>query len=144
MKPQDVANTPGEHAIFIIFGLYMPGMRPWKRSRISCGDFSAVARSMRTRLPDSAVSFLMGLGAEGWGKLFPGRSVPKELAVFKEIKGAKYTAVSTPGDIFLHFRAAPPGLMFVLRPPPSSVQSCTGRFTPLMKCRGSATSTGGP
>lgn len=105
MKPQDVTNTPGEHAIFMIFGL-QDGDEASARVKDLCAGFSAVARSMRTRLPDSAISCIMGFGAEAWGKLFPKRGKPKELEIFKEIKGSKYTAVSTPGDIFLHIRAA--------------------------------------
>ena len=105
MKPQDVTNTPGEHAIFMVFGL-QAGDAPLEKVKDLCGDFSAVARSMRTRLPDSAISCVMGFGAQAWGRLFPGRGTPKELEVFKEIKGAKYTAVSTPGDIFFHIRAS--------------------------------------
>ncbi|WP_291438610.1 Dyp-type peroxidase [Desulfovibrio sp.] len=105
MKPQDVTNTPGEHAVFMVFGLQDEAGAAAKVKTL-CADFSAVARSMRTRLPDSAISCIMGFGAEAWGKLFPGRGKPKELEVFKEIKGGKYTAVSTPGDIFFHIRAA--------------------------------------
>ncbi|MFT4300972.1 MAG: Dyp-type peroxidase [Desulfovibrio sp.] len=105
MKPQDVTNTPGEHAIFMIFGL-QDGAEALATVKDLCADFTAVARSMRTRLPDSAISCIMGFGAEAWGKLFPKRGKPNELEVFKEIKGGKYTAVSTPGDIFLHIRAA--------------------------------------
>ncbi len=105
MKPQDVTNTPGEHAIFMIFGL-QNGNEALAKVKDLCADFTAVARSMRTRLPDSAISCVMGFGAEAWGRLFPKRGKPKELEVFKEIKGSKYTAVSTPGDIFLHIRAA--------------------------------------
>ena len=105
MKPQDVTNTPGEHAIFMIFGL-QNGNEALAKVKDLCADFTAVARSMRTRLPDSAISCIMGFGAEAWGRLFPKRGKPKELEIFKEIKGSKYTAVSTPGDIFLHIRAA--------------------------------------
>lgn len=105
MKPQDITNTPGEHAIFMIFGL-QNGDEALAKIKDLCADFTAVARSMRTRLPDSAISCIMGFGAEAWGRLFPKRGKPKELEVFKEIKGSKYAAVSTPGDIFLHIRAA--------------------------------------
>lgn len=105
MKPQDVTNTPGEHAIFMVFGLQDEAGAAAKVKDL-CADFSAVARSMRTRLPDSAISCIMGFGAEAWNRLFPGRGKPGELEVFKEIKGNRHTAVSTPGDIFFHIRAA--------------------------------------
>ncbi len=105
MKPQDVTNTPGEHAIFMVFGLQDEAGAAAKVKDL-CADFSAVARSMRTRLPDSAISCIMGFGAEAWNRLFPGRGKPGELEIFNEIKGNRHTAVSTPGDIFFHIRAA--------------------------------------
>ena len=43
---------------------------------------------------------------------FPEQDIPKELKTFETIKGAKYTAVSTPGDILLHIRAKQMGLCF--------------------------------
>ena len=43
---------------------------------------------------------------------FPEQGNPKELKTFETIKGAKYTAVSTPGDILLHIRAKQMGLCF--------------------------------
>ncbi len=45
-------------------------------------------------------------------QLFPEQGNPKELKTFETIKGAKYTAVSTPGDILLHIRAKQMGLCF--------------------------------
>jgi putative iron-dependent peroxidase len=70
-----------------------------------CGEFAAIVRSMRKRYPEAYPSAVFGFGAEIWGKLFPKESRPKELATFKEIKGAKHTAVSTKGDLFFHVRA---------------------------------------
>lgn len=46
----------------------------------------------------------VGIGHRIWDQL-TGRPAPKELAPFKEIKGAKHTAVSTPGDLLYHIRA---------------------------------------
>ena len=63
MKPQDVTNTPGEHAIFMVFGLRGTKDAPTKIKDL-CADFSAVARSMRTRLPAAAISCIMGFGAD--------------------------------------------------------------------------------
>ena len=105
MKPQDVTNTPGEHAIFMVFGLRDTKDAPTKIKEL-CADFSAVARSMRTRLPAAAISCIMGFGADAWSRLFPQHGKPDELEPFKEIKGDKHIAVSTPGDIFFHIRAA--------------------------------------
>lgn len=70
-----------------------------------CANFAAFARSMKNRYPDLEVNAVMGFGAEAWGYLFPGEPRPKELETFEAIKGGKYTAVSTPGDLFFHIRA---------------------------------------
>ena len=104
MKLQDVTGTPGNHALFMVFGL-RDGTVPEEAVKDLCGTFAAVERSMRTRFPESGVSCVMAFGADAWNRLFPGRSRPKELAVFEEIQGAKHTAVSTPGDLFFHIRA---------------------------------------
>ena len=54
----------------------------------------------------------MGFGADAWSRLFPELDKPKELSTFEEIKGDKYIAVSTPGDLLLHIRAKQMGLCF--------------------------------
>lgn len=105
MKLQDVTRTPGEHAIFMIFGMHHTD-GALQAVKELCGGFAAIARSMRTRYADSGASCVMGFGADAWDKLFPEHGKPKELAPFQEIKGAKYTAISTPGDLFFHIRAA--------------------------------------
>ena len=57
-------------------------------------------------------SCTIGFGADAWKQLFTEQGNPKELKTFETIKGAKYTAVSTPGDILLHIRAKQMGLCF--------------------------------
>lgn len=46
----------------------------------------------------------VGIGHRVWDSL-TGRPAPKELRPFKEIRGARHTAVSTPGDLLYHVRA---------------------------------------
>jgi putative iron-dependent peroxidase len=104
MKLQDVTQTPGEYAIFMVLGLHNEKIAA-KKVKTLCGSFAAIVRSMRNRFPDLEISCVMGFGAKAWKKLFPAEPRPKELDVFKEIKGSKHTAVSTPGDLFFHIRA---------------------------------------
>ena len=101
---QDVIMSPNGTAIFMVFGI-RPGDEAEDAVRELCGNFPAIARSMRKRFPDKEVSCVMGFGAEAWGRLFPDARRPKELQPFTEIRGAKHTAVSTPGDLFFHIRA---------------------------------------
>ena len=56
MRPQDVTNGPGEHAIFIVFGL-RDEKSALNQVKEMCADFPVVARSLRIRLPASAVSY---------------------------------------------------------------------------------------
>jgi putative iron-dependent peroxidase len=104
MKPQDVTQTPGEYALFMVLGLH-GGKKTAEKVKELCGTFSAIVKSMRNRFPDQEISCVIGFGAKAWDKLFPEQPVPAELEVFKEIKGEKHTAVSTPGDLFFHIRA---------------------------------------
>ena len=50
---------------------------------------------MRNRFPDAQFSSTISFGADVWDRIFPGKGRPKELEVFKEIKGSKQIAVST-------------------------------------------------
>ena len=105
MRAQDVTKTPGEHAIFMVFGL-VEGENAITTIKELCGKLDFIARSLRNRFPASDASCVMGFGAKAWTRLFPEQPRPKELEVFKEIKGAKHTAPSTPGDLFFHIRAS--------------------------------------
>lgn len=111
MKYQDVTKTPGENSFFIVFNLVELDFNPIEQAKLRgklitfCNNLSGLVRSMHTRFPDLEVSCVMGFGAEAWKKLFPHSAIPKELTPFKAIEGEKFTAVSTPGDIFFHIRA---------------------------------------
>ncbi len=101
---QDVTNKPGENALFMVFGL-IENPETINKVKDLCSNFEAIVRSMRNRFPQNQISAIMGFGANAWSKLFPTMAKPKELTVFQEIKGEKYTAVSTPGDLFFHIRS---------------------------------------
>jgi putative iron-dependent peroxidase len=104
MHPQDVTHKPGKCAIFLVFGLNRPDeIDPIKAI---CAAAPALARSMRNRFGDQEVSLVMGFGAPAWDHLFKRRKKPKELIPFVEIKGEKFTAPSTPGDLLFHIRAS--------------------------------------
>ncbi|MDR2421942.1 MAG: Dyp-type peroxidase [Deltaproteobacteria bacterium] len=99
----DVTASPGQSAIFIIFGL--PDRQKAREPvKALCGKLPALARSLKNRFPKLGISAVMGFGAEAWQGLFPGRPTPKELTPFQEIRGERHVAVSTPGDLFFHLR----------------------------------------
>lgn len=109
--PQDVVGKQGENAIFIVYKL-KESSETVEKVKDVCANFSALIRSMQNRFPDMQFSCIMGFGSDAWTRLFPERSKPKELTVFKEIKGEKHMAVSTPGDLLFHIRANQMGLCF--------------------------------
>lgn len=108
---QAVTDRPGENAIFIVYSIAETSGSIDKVKDV-CANFSALIRSMQKRFPELQFSATMGFGADAWSKLFPGKGKPKELETFVEIKGDKYTAVSTPGDVLFHIRAKQMGLCF--------------------------------
>lgn len=109
--PQDVTERQGENAIFIVYGLNQSPDAVDKVKDV-CANFSALIRSMRNRFPDAQFSSTISFSANVWDRIFPGKGKTKELETFKEIRGSKYTAVSTPGDILFHIRARQMGLCY--------------------------------
>lgn len=99
-----VVAYPGKSVLFITLGI--------KDNETAVADvldfitgFSALIRSLHGRFHDEHFNALMGIGSDAWDRLRPAKPKPKELVPFTEIKGAKHTAVATPGDLFFHIRA---------------------------------------
>ena len=111
--PQDVTAKPGANALFMVFAL-KDGDEAVLAVKGLCASFSAIQRSMRNRFSDMEISCVLGFGPRAWARLAPEGNKPQELEVFQEIRGEKYTAVSTPGDLFFHIRAKRPDLCFEL------------------------------
>lgn len=77
-----------------------------------CADLSSLLRAVSFRDLDGQLSCIMGFGSAAWDRLF-GAPRPMSLHPFREIRGV-HTAVSTPGDILFHIRAASMDLCFEL------------------------------
>ena len=104
MQSQDITRSPGTHALFMVFGVNK-GKKAAEQIKDFCADFAVIPKSMRGRFPDQEVSCIMAFGAEAWKRLFPKCSRPRELEPFTAIRGKKYTAPSTPGDLLFHIRS---------------------------------------
>lgn len=78
-----------------------------------CADLSALLRSVGFRALEGSLSCIMGFGADAWDRLF-GAPRPAELHPFREIRSGARHAVSTPGDLVFHIRAARMDLCFEL------------------------------
>lgn len=50
------------------------------------------------------LSCTVGIGARVWQQL-TGRALPAELHPFREVVGARHTAIATPGDVLFHIRS---------------------------------------
>lgn len=112
-RVQPVTSRPGENALFIVLGLSLTdGVK--EKVIDFAANFSALTRSLRARYPDDNFNAVLGFSSNAWDMLFAGQPKPHELTTFKEIKGPKYTAVSTPGDLFFHIRADRQALCYEL------------------------------
>ena len=109
---QLVSSPLTNAAIFLVVTI-----NPREENRVAvlslCADLSALLRSVGFRIPEGALSCIMGFGSEAWNQLF-GTPRPAELHPFREIRSGPRHAVSTPGDLLFHIRAKHMDLCFEL------------------------------
>ncbi len=108
---QSVAARLTRAAIFLVVTIN-PGPAPEKAVRGLCGDLSSLLRGVGFRNLNGQLSCIMGFGSEAWSSAVRSAG-SKDLHPFREIRGV-HTAVSTPGDILFHIRAASMDLCFEL------------------------------
>jgi putative iron-dependent peroxidase len=106
---QPVTARLTKAAIFLVVTL-KPGPQSEEEARSLCADLSSLLRGVGFRSPKGRLSCVMGFGSEAWDRLF-GQPRPAELHPFREIRGVHH-AVSTPGDLLFHIRAARMDLCF--------------------------------
>ncbi|WP_426287467.1 Dyp-type peroxidase [Luteibacter sp. E-22] len=109
--PQPVVATLSRSAMFLVLTVN-PGRAAEEAVRSMCGDLAGLLRAVGFRDLDGQLTCVMGFGSALWDRLFSGPR-PAELHPFREINGVHH-AVSTPGDILLHIRAARMDLCFEL------------------------------
>ena len=98
-------------AIFLVLTL-KPEPEHRETVRALCGDLPGFLRAVGFRDPDGHLSCVMGFGSDAWDRIF-GQPRPRDLHPFREIQG-QHHAVSTPGDMLFHIRAARTDLCFEL------------------------------
>jgi putative iron-dependent peroxidase len=76
-------------------------------------DLSGLQRTVGFRVPEAHLSVVAGIGAAAWDRLFSGPR-PRDLHEFREVRGEKHVAPSTPGDVIFHIRAQQMDLCFEL------------------------------
>jgi len=110
LAPQPVLSPLTGAAIFLVVTINPGG------EQTVCGllpDLAGLQRSVGFRIPDAGLTCVAGVGSAAWDRLFGGPR-PAELHPFRELAGAKYTAISTPGDLLFHIRARHMDLCFEL------------------------------
>jgi porphyrinogen peroxidase len=108
--PQAVLTPLTSSAIFLVVTVD-PGGEPVVRELLP--DMAGLARSVGFRIPSGALTCVTGIGSAVWDRLFAGPR-PAELHPFREVAGARHTAVATPGDLLFHIRAGQMDLCFEL------------------------------
>lgn len=100
---QPVAARLSRAAIFVVATINA-GAESETAVRSLCADLSGIIRAVAFRDLEGQLSCVTGFGSDAWDRLF-GSPRPKDLHPFREIRG-QHHAVSTPGDMLFHIRAA--------------------------------------
>ena len=111
-QPQPVVAPLTRAAIFLVVTVNL-GDEHRTTLRAFCEDFPALVRAVAFRDLEGYLSCVIGFGSAAWDRLF-GAARPAELHGFREFHGGSRHAVSTPGDILFHIRAARMDLCFEL------------------------------
>ncbi|MFD4328484.1 Dyp-type peroxidase [Nocardioides sp. NPDC058538] len=114
MTPQDLAQDvlapPAKAAIFLTVTV---GDGQEQAARDALANVAGVTRAIGFRIPEAALSCVVGIGAEAWDRLYSAPR-PDGLHPFRPLAGEKHVAVSTPGDLLFHVRAGRADLCFEL------------------------------
>ncbi|KAF4964563.1 hypothetical protein FSARC_7522 [Fusarium sarcochroum] len=103
MNPQAVESPLSQSATFLVLSAKdSPDADQIIRSTLA--SIADITKNISIRHQMAKLSCTVGIGSSAWARLikFPR---PAELHPFKEYAGSKYTAVSTPGEIFFHIRS---------------------------------------
>ncbi len=111
-EPQAVL-APLSRSALLLVGSVGPEADDAAKVRTFCADLSGLVRAVGFRDLESALSCVVGFGAQAWPRLF-GASPPPGLHPFVPVTGARHDAPSTPGDVVFHIRATRPDLCFEL------------------------------
>jgi putative iron-dependent peroxidase len=111
-QPQPVVAPLTRAAIFLVVTVN-PADDHRATIRAFSEDFPALVRAVAFRDLEGYLSCVMGFGSTAWDHLF-NSARPAGLHVFREFHAGSRHAVSTPGDILFHIRAARMDLCFEL------------------------------
>jgi putative iron-dependent peroxidase len=101
VESQPILSIPTEAAIFLVLTV-TPGSEAGLAELL--GGVPGIKRSVGFRVPEAELSCVVGVGAGLWDRISGGQR-PAELHPFRELHGARHTAVATAGDLLFHIRA---------------------------------------
>ena len=99
-EPQAVLAPLTASAIFLVLTINSGGEAS---CRDLLADWSALRRSVGFRASGDPLCCVAAIGSQAWDRLFSGPR-PAELHPFRELRGNRHHAVSTPGDLLFHLR----------------------------------------
>ncbi|KAL6797076.1 hypothetical protein J3E68DRAFT_402667 [Trichoderma sp. SZMC 28012] len=106
--PQAVQNPLTKAATFLVLTINSSTPSATQTVRSVLSSVQDLSKNVSLRDLNSQFSCAVGIGSDAWDLLTDGISGlrrPKELRPFREIAGARHTAVSTPGDLLFHIRS---------------------------------------
>lgn len=109
-KFQPVTAPLTRHATFLVLTATSPSAIPTIRSTLA--SISGLAKNVCFRDADAKFTCTIGIGASIWDSIITKLPRPNELHPFREVKGVKHTAISTPGDLLFHIRSERRDLCF--------------------------------
>ena len=111
---QNVTDLPNNNTIFLVWTFKKEADKAQLKAAFSkvCGLVGNLNNSVADRFPEARASVTIGISHIGWLTLGLPTPLPKELKDFLPIKGSKYTAVATEGDLHFHIRAHNPSLAY--------------------------------
>lgn len=103
IEPQKVDGPLTQSATFLVVTVTK---KPNSIStiRTTLAGLDSLAKNVSIRDLGAQFACTVGIGSKIWDDL-TGLPRPSELRPFQEVKGAKHTAVSTPGDLLFHIRS---------------------------------------
>lgn len=110
MEPQPVEAPLTQSATFLVLSV-IPSPTALPTIRSALASVPDITKNISIRHPWGNLTCTVGIGSSIWDDL-TGSARPSELHPFPEVRGAKHTAVSTPGDILLHIRSERRDLCF--------------------------------
>lgn len=101
---QSVEAPLTREATFLILTLNRERADAASAVRGVLGDVQDLAKNLAVRDGTASFTVTVGIGADAWESVVR-LPRPSELHPFREFRGARHTAVSTPGDLLVHIRA---------------------------------------